>query len=282
MLLAAALAPLAIAAPAGAGMVSVKLPDGTCQTTGGGRLRCRSPASPEERIDRRLLTDLAWLEKRVTRLRHRRLLARPVHAATASTRSGWRSTGPRIGRRHLGRDRRRSPPGPSPSRITRSSRSDGSATTAMRVTASTTTSISRGAIRTPPAAPGYPVRTVYTLRCPSPRRPPARRRRRPAPRAERSRTRPRERQAPRPQRRRPPSSRQPDGRGQRQRQFERRGQRQAESRPRSARNRRVARRARYSWRSNIARTFPSGSLIHAPLPSGKVATPRSSVFSGSP
>jgi hypothetical protein len=63
MLLAAALAPLAIAAPAGADMLSVKLDDGTCQTTGGGRF-VPIPGFPGERIDRRLLTDIAWLEKR--------------------------------------------------------------------------------------------------------------------------------------------------------------------------------------------------------------------------
>jgi hypothetical protein len=80
MLLAAALAPLAIAAPATAEMVSVKLADGTCQTTGGGRF-VPIPGFPGERIDRRLLTDLAYLEKRYPIFITDGYSLDPVHAA---------------------------------------------------------------------------------------------------------------------------------------------------------------------------------------------------------
>jgi hypothetical protein len=48
---------------ASAAMRSVKLADGTCRTTGGGRF-VPIPGFPRERIDQRLLTDLAWLERR--------------------------------------------------------------------------------------------------------------------------------------------------------------------------------------------------------------------------
>jgi hypothetical protein len=80
ILLVAALAPLAIAAPAGADMVSVKLSDGTCQTTGGGRF-VPIPGFPGERIDRRLLSDLAFLEKRYPIFITDAFSMDPVHAA---------------------------------------------------------------------------------------------------------------------------------------------------------------------------------------------------------
>jgi hypothetical protein len=79
-LLAAALAPLVMVTPAGAQMVSVKLPDGTCQTTGGGRF-VPIPGFPGERIDRRLLTDIAWLEKRYPIFITDGYSLDPVHAA---------------------------------------------------------------------------------------------------------------------------------------------------------------------------------------------------------
>jgi hypothetical protein len=64
ILLAVALAAVAVcSASAGAVMRSTKLPDGTCQTTGGGRF-VPIPGFPGERIDRRLLADLAWLKRR--------------------------------------------------------------------------------------------------------------------------------------------------------------------------------------------------------------------------
>src|SRR5262245_3597416 len=78
--LAGALASLAIVAPAGAEMVSVKLPNGTCQTTGGGRF-VPIPGFPGERIDRRLLADIAWLEKRYPIFVTDGYSLDPVHAA---------------------------------------------------------------------------------------------------------------------------------------------------------------------------------------------------------
>ena len=58
----AALALLA-ATPAGAVMKSTKLPDGTCATTGGGKI-VPIPGYPGESIDRRLLTDIRWIQRR--------------------------------------------------------------------------------------------------------------------------------------------------------------------------------------------------------------------------
>jgi hypothetical protein len=63
ILLAVALATVAVcSASAGAVMRSTKLPDGTCQTTGGGRF-VPIPGFPGERIDRRLLADIAYLRR---------------------------------------------------------------------------------------------------------------------------------------------------------------------------------------------------------------------------
>jgi hypothetical protein len=47
---------------AGAAMRSTKLAPGLCETTGGGRI-VPIPGFPGERIDRRLLTDIRWLEE---------------------------------------------------------------------------------------------------------------------------------------------------------------------------------------------------------------------------
>jgi hypothetical protein len=72
---------LAIAAvPAGALMKSTKLDDGTCETTGGGRF-VPIPGFPGEKIDRRLLTDLAWIEKRYPIFITDGYSLDPVHAA---------------------------------------------------------------------------------------------------------------------------------------------------------------------------------------------------------
>ena len=54
---------LLAAAPADAVMRSTKLPDGTCATTGGGRI-VPIPGFPGESIDRRLLSDIRWLKRR--------------------------------------------------------------------------------------------------------------------------------------------------------------------------------------------------------------------------
>ncbi|MQA73676.1 MAG: hypothetical protein GEU88_04905 [Solirubrobacterales bacterium] len=54
---------LGAAAPAGAAMHSTKLAPGLCETSGGGRF-VAVPGFPGERIDRRLLTDIRWLERR--------------------------------------------------------------------------------------------------------------------------------------------------------------------------------------------------------------------------
>ena len=54
---------LGAAALAGAAMQSAKLAPGLCETTGGGRF-VPIPGFPGERIDRRLLTDIRWLEER--------------------------------------------------------------------------------------------------------------------------------------------------------------------------------------------------------------------------
>ena len=64
MVVAAAVATWAVVvASTGAVMRSTKLPDGTCETTGGGRF-VPIPGFPGERIDRRLLADIAWLKRR--------------------------------------------------------------------------------------------------------------------------------------------------------------------------------------------------------------------------
>ena len=44
-------------------MKSTKLPDGTCTTTGGGRI-VPMPGFPGEEIDRRLLADIRWIDRR--------------------------------------------------------------------------------------------------------------------------------------------------------------------------------------------------------------------------
>lgn len=54
---------LALAGDAGARMVSHKLGPTLCETTGGGRF-VAIPGFPGERIDRRLLRDIRWIEKR--------------------------------------------------------------------------------------------------------------------------------------------------------------------------------------------------------------------------
>ena len=68
------------ATPAGGVMKSTKLPDGTCATTGGGRI-VAIPGFPGERIDRRLLTDIRWLQKRYPIFITDGYSADPVHAA---------------------------------------------------------------------------------------------------------------------------------------------------------------------------------------------------------
>ena len=68
------------AAPAGAAMHSTKLDDGTCETTGGGKF-VPIPGFPGERIDRRLLADLAWIEKRYPIFVTDGYSLDPVHAA---------------------------------------------------------------------------------------------------------------------------------------------------------------------------------------------------------
>ena len=66
--------------PAGAVMKSTKLPDGTCATTGGGRI-VANPGFPGEQIDRRLLTDIRWIQKRYPIFITDGYSADPVHAA---------------------------------------------------------------------------------------------------------------------------------------------------------------------------------------------------------
>ncbi len=81
ILLAAALAMLmAGSAPAGAAMHSTKLADGTCETTGGGRF-VPIPGFPGERIDRRLLADIAWLKRRYPLFITDGYSLDPVHAS---------------------------------------------------------------------------------------------------------------------------------------------------------------------------------------------------------
>ena len=70
----AVLAVAAIAAPSA--MQSTKLGPRLCETTGGGKF-VRIPGFPGERVDRRLLTDIRWIEQPLPDLHHRRLLARP-------------------------------------------------------------------------------------------------------------------------------------------------------------------------------------------------------------
>ena len=59
----AVLAAVSVGVLAGAKMRSAKLSFRLCQTTGGGKF-ARIPGFPGERIDRRLLTDIRWLERR--------------------------------------------------------------------------------------------------------------------------------------------------------------------------------------------------------------------------
>jgi hypothetical protein len=68
------------AAPAAAAMHSTKLDDGTCETTGGGKF-VPIPGFSGERIDRRLLADLAWIEKRYPIFVTDGYSLDPVHAA---------------------------------------------------------------------------------------------------------------------------------------------------------------------------------------------------------
>ena len=63
LLIAVAALGLLLPAASEARMKSTKLPDGTCSTTGGGKV-VDLPGFPGERIDRRLLTDIKWLQKR--------------------------------------------------------------------------------------------------------------------------------------------------------------------------------------------------------------------------
>jgi hypothetical protein len=67
-------------ATGGAVMRSTKLPDGTCQTTGGGRF-VPIPGFPGERIDRRLLADIAWLKRRYPLFITDGYSLDPVHAS---------------------------------------------------------------------------------------------------------------------------------------------------------------------------------------------------------
>lgn len=59
----AILAALTVGVFAGAVMRSTKISPSLCETTGGGRF-VAIPGFPGERIDRRLLTDIAWMERR--------------------------------------------------------------------------------------------------------------------------------------------------------------------------------------------------------------------------
>ena len=74
------LAVTALPPAAGARMQSTKLADGTCQTTGGGRI-VALPGFPGERIDRRLLTDIRWLRRRYPIFVTDGYSEDPVHAA---------------------------------------------------------------------------------------------------------------------------------------------------------------------------------------------------------
>jgi hypothetical protein len=65
---------------AGARMKSTKLGDGTCMTSGGGRI-VGIPGFPGERIDRRLLTDIRWLRRRHKIYITDGYSSDPVHAA---------------------------------------------------------------------------------------------------------------------------------------------------------------------------------------------------------
>jgi hypothetical protein len=78
-LLAVALCAL-VAAPADARMVSERISKNVCLTTGGGRF-VDIPGFPGERIDRRLLTDLRFLEQRYKIFVTDGLSEDPVHAA---------------------------------------------------------------------------------------------------------------------------------------------------------------------------------------------------------
>lgn len=69
-----------LAAPAGARMVSHKIARNVCLTTGGGRF-VDVPGFPGERIDRRLLPDLKYLEKRYKIFLTDGLSNDPVHAS---------------------------------------------------------------------------------------------------------------------------------------------------------------------------------------------------------
>jgi hypothetical protein len=75
-----ALAMIVGTAPAEAAMHSTKLEDGTCETTGGGKF-VPIPGFPGERIDRRVLADLAWIEKRYPIFITDGYSLDPVHAA---------------------------------------------------------------------------------------------------------------------------------------------------------------------------------------------------------
>lgn len=63
MLIAAVAAPLALAGKAHKKMRSTKLAPKLCETTGGGKF-VKLPGFPGERIDRRLLRDVKWLQRR--------------------------------------------------------------------------------------------------------------------------------------------------------------------------------------------------------------------------
>ena len=69
-----------LVAPAGAKMVSRKIDRNVCLTTGGGRF-VAIPGFPGERIDRRLLPDLRYLERRYKIFVTDALSEDPVHAA---------------------------------------------------------------------------------------------------------------------------------------------------------------------------------------------------------
>jgi hypothetical protein len=166
--LAAVLASLAIAAPAGAGMVSVKLADGTCQTTGGGRF-VPIPGFPGERIDRRLLTDLAWLEKRYPIFITDGFSMDPVHAANGEHPLGlavdivpYKSAGgtwSQITALALWAEPKQNHP-VFPFRWVGYEGDAGHGIGDHLHLSWSHSDSTRG--------PGYPVRTVYTLRCPTP------------------------------------------------------------------------------------------------------------------
>ena len=151
-LVALAIGALALGAAglATAEMRSEKLGPLLCETTGGGRF-VKIPGFRGEKIDRRLLKDVAYLRERFKIFVTDGYSLDPVHS-----RNGEHPIGLALDivpdRRNGGTWRRHRPPrrvGGAPARIARGRRSGGSATTATRVTAAAITCISRSATHPP-------------------------------------------------------------------------------------------------------------------------------------